>query len=259
MDRTISICIPTYNRYQMTLESFAQVLGDPRVSEIVIVDDRSTDDSCEKLIEWGITSVLRFPYKKELVVDEPKYSFFDARTNTAVRLYRNSSNLDCYQNKRVAVDHCTNEWCILLDSDNIIDKTYLDKLFEIPDWSADTIYTPCFAKPHFDFRNFAGVTIHKNNVAQLMNQFSNLEVCLNACNYFVNREEYLLCFDDRLDPVTSDSIFTCYNWLRSGNQIHVLPGLEYEHRIHDGSHYQNNIHKTPAGFHQEILHKLSQL
>ena len=233
-NRTISIAIPTYNRYQMTIEAFAQVLDDPRVSEIVISDDYSTDNSTLKLINYF-------------------------RDNAKVRLFRNDANQDCYWNKRIAVKHCTNDWCILLDSDNIIDTTYLDKLFAIPDWSADTIYTPSFAKPAFDFRAFAGVTIHKNNVAQLMTQFPNMEVCLNACNYFVNREEYLLCFDGTKDPCTSDSIFMCYNWIHSGNQITLVPGLEYEHRIHDGSHYQKNVHRTAPGFHQEILRKLSQL
>ena len=232
--RTLSICVPTYNRYQMTIEAFAQVLDDPRISEIVIMDDCSTDGSTQQLADY-FTGIQK------------------------VKLWVNSINIDCYKNKKTAIEHCTNEWCILLDSDNIIDITYLDRLFDIPEWSVDTIYTPQWARPHFDFRSFAGVTIHKNNVAQLMAQFLNMEVCLNAANYFVNREEYLLCFDASKDPVTSDSIFMCYNWLHSGNQIHVLTGLEYEHRIHEGSHYQKNVNRTPAGFHQEILHKLSQL
>jgi glycosyltransferase involved in cell wall biosynthesis len=233
-NRTISIAIPTYNRYRMTMDAINAIAFDERVSEVVISDDASTDNSYEEL--------------KTQCSLAPKVKFF-----------QNEANQDCYWNKRIAIEHCTNDWCILLDSDNIIDTTYLDKLFNIPEWKTDTIYTPSFAKPHFDFRAFAGVTIHRNNVAQLMTQFPNMEVCLNAANYFVNREEYILCFDASKDPVTSDSIFTCYNWLHSGNQIHVLPGLEYEHRIHEGSHYQKNVNRTPAGFHQEILHKLSQL
>lgn len=239
-NRTISIAIPSYNRLQMTIEAFAQVLDDQRVDEIVIADDCSTDDSYEQLQSYieHIQSTLVY---------------------TTIELFRNEANQDCYWNKRIAIEHCTNDWAILLDSDNIIDKSYLDKLFEIPEWKADTIYTPSFARPHFDFQPFAGVTIHRNNVAQLMSKFSNMEVCLNAANYFVNREEYLLCFDGSKDPVTSDSIFTCYNWLHSGNQIHVVSGLEYEHRVGHPSHYTTNVSRTPAGFHQEILRKLSQL
>lgn len=234
-NRKISLCIPHYNRFNMVKEAFVNVIVDERIGEIVISDDCSTDGSYEKLIElYG------------------KYG------NGFVKLFHNNSNQDCYWNKRIAIEHTTNDWCILLDSDNIIDTTYLDALFAIPEWQTDTIYTPQFAKPAFDFRAFAGITLTKDNIRHHID-LPGLETCLNACNYFVNRDEYLLCFDGSADPVTSDSIFYCYNWLRSGNQIHVVPGLEYEHRIHSGSHYQNNVHKTPVGFHQNILNKLRNL
>lgn len=230
--RTISICIPSYNRYQMTIESFSQILWDDRVSEIVIVDDCSIDDSWDRLNNYN-------DYNK-------------------LRLFRNDSNQDCYWNKRIAIEHATNDWCILLDSDNIIDTTYLDKLFAILDWQTDTIYQPDFAKPHFDFRAFSGLTVSKSTVANYIDR-PMFETMLNAANYFINRDEYLLCFDNSVDPVTSDSLFMSYNWLHSGNQIYIVPGLEYEHRVHDGSHYQNNVHRTAPGFHQSILNKLRNL
>ncbi len=232
-NRTISICIPSYNRFQMTLESFVQVANDDRISEVIISDDYSTDDSWQQLTALGTT-------------------------NGKVKLFRNDSNQDCYWNKRIAIEHATNDWCILLDSDNIIDKSYLDAIFAIPEWSADTIYQPQWARPHFDFRPYSGLTITKSNVAEYIDK-PMFETMLNAANYFVNRDEYLLCFDSSKDPVTSDSIFTAYNWLRSGNQIYVVLELEYEHRIHSGSHYQNNVNRTPPNFHQEILSKLRNL
>ena len=39
----VTLAITTYNRIDMTVKSFAQVLDDPRITEIVIVDDHSTD------------------------------------------------------------------------------------------------------------------------------------------------------------------------------------------------------------------------
>lgn len=237
--REISICIPSYNRYQLTIDSIAKVLDDHRVTEIVIVDDCSTDDSYNRLISWATHIQETLVYTK-------------------IEIYQNTANQDCYWNKRIAIEHATNDWCILLDSDNVIDKSYLDQLFAIENWDTYTIYTPSFAKPHFDFRNFSGLTIDRHNVKKYL-YLPMFETMLNAANFFVNKEEYLMCFDSSKDPVTSDSIFTCYNWLRSGNSIQVVPGLEYEHRVHEGSHYQNNIHRTPAGFHQEILNKLAAL
>jgi hypothetical protein len=82
---------------------------------------------------------------------------------------------------------------------------------------------------------------------------------LNAMNYFVHRDEYLRVWDGSIDPVTSDSLFQNYNWLKAGNEISVLPELEYEHRVHSGSHYQNNVRRTPRGFHESIIQKLKEL
>lgn len=45
----LSLAITHYNRYEMVVESFAQVIDDVRLSEILIMDDCSTDGSYEKL------------------------------------------------------------------------------------------------------------------------------------------------------------------------------------------------------------------
>lgn len=231
--RPISIAIPSYNRYEMTVESFAKVLGVEEVTEIVIVDDCSTDGSYEKLVEH---------FK-----NEPK-----------VKVYRNESNLDCYRCKREAIEKCTGDWVILLDSDNCVDFGYLYSLFQILDWRKDTIYTPDFAMPTFSFQQFSGLLVTKGNVSSWIDE-PMFEVMLNAANYFVNRNEYLKVWDGSVDPVTSDSIFTTYNWLKAGNKIQVVDGLHYQHRIHDGSHYKNNVHRTEQGFHESILNKLRRL
>ena len=231
--RTLSIAIPTFNRYEMTVESFVKVLGVDEVKEVVIVDDCSTDGSYEKLVEY---------FK-----DEPK-----------VKVFRNEKNLDCYFNKKQAIEKCTGDWVILLDSDNLIDFGYLYSLFQILDWKKDTIYTPDFAMPSFSFQQFSGLLVTKGNVAKWIDE-PMFEVMMNAANYFVNRNEYLKVWDGSIDPVTSDSIFTTYNWLNAGNKIQVVDGLHYQHRVHDGSHYQNNVHRTEKGFHESVLNKLREL
>ena len=231
--RKISIAIPTFERPELTIDSFIDVYNDERISEIVIVDDCSTMYYYEKL--------------KELCDKLEK-----------VKLYRNASNQNCYANKMVAVSYCTNEFCILLDSDNKIDHTYIEKIFEIEDWDSETIYTPSYAKPHFDFRAFEGMTVSAIDVAQYL-KTPIFEVCLNAANYFVNCMNYLKVWDSETDPVTSDSIYQCYNWLKNGFKIKIVKGLEYNHLVHDGSHYKNQVHLTPVGFHESILQKLREL
>lgn len=217
----------------MLLESFEKVYDDPRISEIVISDDHS-----DREIYYQLESVLSaFP---------------------KVKLFRNDFNMDCYKNKRQAVELCTNEWVILLDSDNIINKDYLDRIYEAWKWDEDTIYTPSWAMPHFDFRAYSGHLYSKETIQSIINKPMG-ETMLNAANYFVNRNQYLKVWENGVDPVTSDSIFHCYNWLKNGNKIMVVPNLHYQHRVHDGSHYKNNVARTPNGFHESILMKLKEL
>lgn len=229
---TLSICIPTFNRAEMTINAFIDVYFDSRVEAVVIVDDASTDDSFEKLQKMA--EVL------------PK-----------VVLHRQAQNRDCYFNKYSAVAYSPTRFCILLDSDNKIDKSYLDKIFE-HEWGDDVILTPDFAKPHFDFRAYSGLSFTKENIAEYIDK-PMFEVMCNAANYFVCKQTYCEVFDKETDPVTSDSIYQIYNWLKAGYKIKCVEGLQYDHAVHSGSHYQNNVHRTAQGFHESILQKLREL
>jgi glycosyltransferase involved in cell wall biosynthesis len=235
----ISLCITTYNRTDLLFESFAQVIDDDRISEIVIVDDHSDIEVFNRVFDY-------------------------TRSIPKVKLYRNEKNLDCYRNKREAVGKASNEWVIIFDSDNILTKAYVDRLAINP-VDPKKIWQPEFARPHFDFRKYfnnglAGNPYDRHNIAKVIHE-PTFQTMLNAMNYYVNRDEFIRVWDasESLDPVTSDSLFFNYNWLKEGNRIFVVNGLEYEHRVHDGSHYQNNVRRTPRGFHQEIENKLKQL
>ena len=227
----ISLCLTNHNRTQMLYESFEQVLNDDRISEIVISDDCS-DPAIYQDIVWKFLG------------------------HSKVKVYRNEKNIDCYKNKKRAVELATNDWVILFDSDNILTTKYIDAIgiYENP----KVLYQPCFARPHFDFRPFQGEAITKHNVKRFADNVK-FQTMLNAMNYFVNRNEFLMVWDGHIDPVTSDSLFQNYNWLKAGNTIVVREGMEYDHRVHAGSHYQNNVKRTPMGFHNELLSKLKRL
>lgn len=231
--RKISISIPTWNRFEETMESFMDVYYDDRIEQITIVDDASDFRYYEQLA--GLCSHLE-----------------------KVNLRRNESNSDCYRNKYLSLVFTYKQRSILLDSDNKISKDYIDKLYSIPEWDSKTIYTPSFASPHFDFRAYEGITVTKENVAEYIDK-PMFEVMLNAANFFVDRNEYIRIWDRDTDPVTSDSIYFCLKWLEAGNKIYVVPGLTYHHRVWEDSHYQKNQHRTPQGFHESILQKLREL
>jgi glycosyltransferase involved in cell wall biosynthesis len=214
--RTITLAITTFQRYEYLIDCFHQVLDDPRISEIVIVDDAS-----DKLLFDKIKTFCD-PYPK-------------------IKLHRNLSNQDCYRNKMTSVAYSSNPWCVIFDSDNVIDKKYLDNIYKYEFWEPDTVYQPVFAQPQFDFRAYSDMLITKDNVHAYMG-LPMFTTALNAMNYFVNRDEYLRVWDGNVNPHTSDSIFQNYNWLKGGNRIKFVPDLEYYHRVHSGSHYQNNNH-----------------
>jgi glycosyltransferase involved in cell wall biosynthesis len=234
----ISISIPTHCRPEMLVESFAQVLDDERVREVAISDDCSPDDSFARLVAmWE---------------GHPK-----------VKLFRNKKNLDCYRNKRQAVECATSDWTILLDDDNVIGPDYLDRLWELPAWDTNVIYCPDLAHPHFNYRRFAGQVISRINVAHFMTMphrkgETEFRTALNTCNYFFHRQTYLSRWSGDVDPVTADTMFHAFNWLRAGGFLIFVQGMQYIHRIHSGSHYKNNWRRT-GNFAQQIENQLKQM
>lgn len=207
----ISLCITTYNRFEMLMESFAQVLNDDRISEIVIVDDCSDTAIYDKILS--------------ATFDMPK-----------VRLIRNGENLGMSLNKKKVIEAAKNEWVCIFDSDNVISPDYLDALYKNvqPDFDETTIYCPSFAKPQFDYRAFSGWGIDKDNSCTFLNKPLAGPV-LNTCNYVVNREQYLKVYEHNPAMKGTDTIWFNYLWLKAGNSFYVVPGMEYMHRVHDGS------------------------
>jgi glycosyltransferase involved in cell wall biosynthesis len=229
--RELSICIPTWNRVDMTLNAFAKVYDDKRVKSIIIVDDASDLHIYHEL--------------KEKTKDMKK-----------VRLFRNLTNRDCYANKYVAVSLSLTDYCIILDSDNQIDTTYLDKIFE-QEWLENVILAPDWAMPMFNYTEYSNLIVSKENLSEHIDK-PMFETCLNCMNYFVNKHAYCQVWDAEVDPVTSDSLFQNYNWLMSGRFIHIVDGLRYNHLVHDQSHYINNVQRT-GDFREKLIEKIRKL
>lgn len=240
---SVSACFTTFNRTELLFEAVEPFLKDERITEVVISDDHSTEDIYQTIL-WRYNGVEK------------------------VKIFRNEVNVDCYRNKKLAVERATNKWLFLLDSDNVFSRDFIDAIFynSLPSyddnerctWLKRVAYTPSFAKPHFDFRAIAGRTLSSDSIAKYLDVGS-CSTMLNAMNFFVCRQEYLSVWDGSIDPVTSDSLYQNYNWLNYGNSIFVVPTMQYDHRVHSGSHYQQNVRRTPSGFHDSIIEKLKQM
>lgn len=232
----LSLCITTYNRYEMTIESFAKVIDDPRIDDIVIMDDRSLGVDIERLRQF----VLKDKTGK-------------------LHLWEQTVNVGMSKNKRDAIRHAKNEWAIIFDSDNIIGPDYLSEFFGFisggyvfKEFSKITdiekfIFCPDFARPTFDYREYkcgngrnmrSGIYAARECAFDIKDDTFN---CLmNTCNYIVNRDFYLKTYQYNPEHIASDTIWHNYNHLKAGGHFVVVPDMQYFHRVHDGSGFMQD-------------------
>lgn len=222
---TLTLALTVYNRYEMLLESFAQVIDDPRIDEILIMDDASAPEYWNKI--------------KEL----PKF-------NPKIKVVRQLENRNMSRNKRDAIFNSKNEWVIIFDSDNVIDKSYVDALEAEGELIKRIIYCPSWARPNFDYRKFERKVFSiphifpdsKGSLGERPDLKDSMLNCLfNTCNYVVNRDEYLRVWKENKEMVATDTIFFNYLWLKEGNYFTVLPGMHYDHRVHKDSGFLQEV------------------
>jgi glycosyltransferase involved in cell wall biosynthesis len=227
----LSLCITTYNRFDLLKESYAQVIDDPRISEIIIVDDCSTE-----------------PGIKEKV---------NGLAGGKVKVFHQVENRGMSRNKADAISYASNEWCILFDSDNIIGPDYLDAFYNYIEDGGQVfdvesyIFCPDFAKPGFDYRAYnqggggskftyrAG--IYGSAEARVEIKHDDFNCLLNTCNYIVNRVTYLKTYQYDPTHIASDTIWHNYNHLKAGGRFWIVPGMQYVHRVHSGSGFLQGV------------------
>lgn len=217
----------------MLREAIVKVQDDERIGEIVIVDDASDDGSYQMIVNeyWR---------------------------DSKFKIYRNPKRLDCYANKHEAIGRARNPWVILFDSDNILTSDYIDAMLAYMPWDSEHWYLPTFGRPDFDYREFAGETIDRSNVAEFVGR-SNFLTALNTANHFVHRDAYLAAWDPQTNPGTADSIYMALRWLETGGSLTFVPGMEYEHRIHEGSHFQTFNSLQYEQLKAEVIERLREL
>lgn len=212
----LTFAVTVYNRYEMLLESFAGIIDDPRIDEILISDDHSEDKYWDKIQQL------------------PKF-------NQKIKVVRQVSNRGMSENKRDAVFNSKNEWVILADSDNKFTKSYIDALFKLEKLASHIIYCPSFAAPNFDYRKYQGNIYFKSSSFQLLLQETEFSCLMNTANYVVNREEYIKVWASNETVKSADTIWMNYLWLKSGNAFYVVPNMEYTHRVHSGSGFLEDV------------------
>lgn len=209
-----TLAITTYQRFELLKESFAQVLTDPRIGEILILDDAS---------------------------DIYIYNQVKSLEGGKVKVIRQAVNRNMSRNKADAIAFAQFEWVIIFDSDNVISPAYLDAIPS--ELFGDTIYAPSFARPEFGFKQYEGLLFDRANVGKFIND-PPFGVLLNCCNYLVNRDAYSAVYKYDPEVKGADTITFAYNWLNSGNKFYVVPDMEYYHRVHRGSGFMKDVNEN---------------
>lgn len=220
----ITLAITTYNRVDITIESFSSILNNPYIDEIVIVDDCS---------DLNIFNDLK--------------SKINNINNDKIKLYRNNINLKPFLNKVEAIKYSKNEWVILLDSDNKITDEYVN-LVNSTEKNENTLYLP-ETLLHFNgeiisnFHRLKNNTINLSNIKKFLGE-PETSTIMNVGNFFVNKKKYLeVTLNNNIESYlqTNDALYFSYLWIINGNNIKILGDLVYHHRQHEGSWYLNNM------------------
>jgi glycosyltransferase involved in cell wall biosynthesis len=215
----ISVLVPHYRNPLMAHVALRYLLHDPRVAEIVVVDDGSP------LEEYCLLRERLAPFRPR------------------VRLARFEQNAGAFTTKVKGVGLCRRDWVLLLDCDNTALPGYLDAFFRLPGRDPGMLYASPHPFPSFDFRpHLARPWLDWDRMREAAESTDGWVGALwNDGNYFVPREAFTRACEPWLGvPVAAvDVLFANYIWLSSGNRMHFMLGARYIHRVHDRSSWRS--------------------
>lgn len=244
MSRTLGLLITAYEEHRKPgkIEEALQIALDPRIDEVVIADDSSSD--YQQLLE----RMDKFEKAHPQIKDKVR------------RFTRNTENRGVFGNKLTAIRLSQSEWVQSLDSDNVLDTAYLDRLWA-EDWLPDTVMCPSFAAPNFDYRAMGGRDLTLRTLEEFAG-WHGFGCLINTGNQCFHRPTMLevtkACREVREDLRqpdyfnvgirrdvkwrkvydSADSFYFNMLWLLSGRCLRVVDGLTYQHAVHKHSSWQ---------------------
>ena len=208
----ISLAFTTYNSYTYILKQLERdffTMSGGLIDEIVIQDDFTEDYNLLK------------PYECE-----------------NIKIYQNEKNLSPLLSRVNLVRNCKNDWVLLMDSDNFLEKNCFDKIKEL-DLDSEVTYCPDFARPNFGFKVFSNVLMDMEFVKPKIPNLD-MQIFLNTGNFLINRENYLNVskkIDESFAYWAVDVIYFNYLWLSSGYKLFCIKDYEYDHTLRGDSYW----------------------
>lgn len=224
-----TLCIPTMDRFDEFLSKYLpKYLDNNLINEIIITDENGND----------VNKINKtFP------------------NNPKLKLFINETRLGPFLNKLKGCSKSSNEWIVLIDSDNFADKNYFNVaqkyINEKNIMEKNVILAPCWAKPRFNYSHLSGFIYKKGSFKhnkmlenRLLNgSYASSEVLMNTGNYVINKfliDQLNLKNETENIKMSSACDVIYLNTLlfeQLDLNLHVVPNLTYEHVVHDGSIY----------------------
>jgi len=243
-----TLCIPTIDRYDNFLSKYLpNYINNDLINEIIITDENGND--IDKI-------------KKNLNSDK-------------LKLIKNERRLGPFLNKLHACSKASNEWIVLIDSDNFADEKYFQIANEYINSNIlgkNVILAPSFAKPQFNYSHLSGLIYKKGSFksnqeienSKTNKNFTCSETLMNTGNYVINK--YLienLNLMREIANITRSSAcdviyFNTLLFEQLDLNLHVVPNLEYEHVVHNGSVYLQT-HAQNANFNSYVYKRYNNL
>lgn len=224
-----TLCIPTMDRFDSFLSNYLpKYLNNILIDEIVITDETGND-------AYKIKNA--FP------------------NNDKIKVFVNENRVGPFLNKLKACSHASNEWIVLMDSDNFASDDYFVKAAEyisaVIEEQKDVILAPSYASPNFNYSHLNGFVYEKgrfqsNKLLEQQNNTSNncnSLIMMNTGNYVINK--YLIDNVDlskEIDNIKYSSAcdviyFNTLLFEQFDLKLHVVPNMIYDHVVHSGSIY----------------------
>ena len=231
----ISVAIPNYNRGHQIHRALKNIITNPIVNEIIILDDSSHEDNYSELNN----------YVKSL-------------TTKKIKIYRNEQNCKALVTKRKAVSLCQNDWVLLLDSDNTAFNNYLELIQKIKHLDVTTIYCASVAFPYYSFQDIGFDPVDFDRASHLASNGTLSKVYFfNDGNYLVPKNKYVEVSKLAGCPQndSADVMLFNYFWVSGGGRLQILKNSSYMHRIDNSSRWLNNPFQSKSRVH-DIINKL---
>jgi hypothetical protein len=228
----LSLCITTMDRFDTflskNLDKYLDYLIDDVIDEIVICDENGNDYN--KITEKY----------KHLLETMPNF-----------RVYKNDQRLGVFKNKLKVCSYSSNNFIVLIDSDNFPDDKYFKIVKEYigekgKTFPQHTILAPSRSinhnnAPNLNYKEFENKIVTKSNIKQYLPNIK-FKVLLNTGNYVISKT---ITDNIKYNNVIMDIISGCdvvfFNLLAfqqfSDMEIHVIKDLEYSHTEHKDGEY----------------------